>query len=69
MLNGNELKGKIVSRYGSCTAFSEAVGWDKSKISRYIKGKRIPDLEDVKTISLALNLNLQEFKNIFLPWM
>jgi len=65
----NELKGKIVSRYGSQNRFAEAIGWSKQRLSRFVTGERTPNLEDIKTMSVALGLSYEEFKLIFLPWL
>ena len=41
------LKGIAISKYGSCTKFADAMGWDRSKADRILNKRQDPSLRDI----------------------
>ena len=50
------LRGGVVSVYGSIAKFAQKVGWSYAKAYRIATGGQIPDLNDMKTICAALQI-------------
>lgn len=64
----NELKGAVVARFGTITAFANALNWDRKKASRIVNRVQTPTVNDLYTMAKALNVNDSEtFVRIFLP--
>lgn len=66
-MNLNRLKGEIIAVFGTQNAFCTAIGWHKSKVSRLITGKYIPNVDEAAQISLLLSLPSEKYYEIFLP--
>ena len=41
------LKGVVLSKYGSCVKFADAMGWNRNKADRILNGKQDPSLRDI----------------------
>ena len=64
----NELKGAIVARYGTITAFAEAAKWDRKKASRIANRVQEPLVRDMDTMAELLDVNDGDtFVRLFLP--
>ena len=51
------LRGLIVSKFGSISKFSDYIGWCYSKSNRIVNGKQDPDAKDIKKMVEALEIN------------
>lgn len=65
-MNLNRLRGEIVTKYRTQSAFADAIGWQKNKVSRTLSGKHILDVNEVQKIADVLDLDAQKFCDIFL---
>lgn len=61
------LRGEIVAEYRTQTAFADAIGWHKNKVTKMLTGKYKPDTDEVATITNLLHLDASKFCDIFLP--
>ena len=41
------LKGVVLSKYGSCVKFADAMGWNRNKADRILNAKQDPSLRDI----------------------
>lgn len=51
------LKGIVVSKFGSISAFSKEIGWCYSKTNRIVNGKQLPDASEIKDMAQVLNID------------
>lgn len=56
----NELRGKIVSMFGSLLKFSSAIGWSSRKVYDIVNGKQQPTAKDIEKMCNALNVQIPE---------
>ena len=61
------LRGEIVAEYRTQTAFADAIGWHKNKVTKMLTGKYKPDTDEVAEIADLLHLDASKFCDIFLP--
>lgn len=61
------LRGEIVAEYRTQTAFADAIGWHKNKVTKMLTGKYKPDTDEVAEITDLLHLDASKFCEIFLP--
>lgn len=61
------LRGEIVAEYRTQTAFADAIGWHKNKVTKMLAGKYKPDTDEVAEITDLLHLDASKFCDIFLP--
>lgn len=66
-MDANRLRGEIVAKFRTQSAFAEAIGWQKNKVSRTLTGKHVLDVNEVQKIADVLDLDAQTFCDIFLP--
>ena len=66
-MDANRLRGEIVAKFRTQSAFAEAIGWQKNKVSRTLTGKHVLDVNEVQKIADVLDLDTQTFCDIFLP--
>lgn len=64
-INIKELKGLVMKKFYTITAFASAIGWTRNKSSRIINGVTEPTIEDITAISTVLELSESEFFTIF----
>lgn len=50
------LRGAIVSKFGSVSKFAKEIGWCYSKANRIANGKQEPDASDIKDMVKVLNI-------------
>lgn len=63
----NRLRGEIVAKFRTQTAFAKAIGWHKNKVSKLVLGEYKPDTDEVAEITDTLDLDEAGFCSIFLP--
>lgn len=64
-MDAKKLKGLILQKFYTISAFADSVGWKRNKASRIINGLQEPSIPDIVAIAGALNLSEQEFFDIF----
>ena len=67
MINTSVLRAKIYGKFGTQTQFNSFINWDNNKISRILRNKSIPDINDCAQIAKVLSLTKEEYIEIFLP--
>lgn len=60
------LRGKVYSRFKSITAMARTLGWTKQKASRIVNGLQEPTIDDVKSLSDALDEKFEDVAAFFL---
>lgn len=50
------LKGLALSRYGSCTKFAAAMGWNRGKAERILNEKQDPAIKDIRHMVKRMDL-------------
>ena len=65
-MNENKIRGLILERYPTITAFAKAVGWTRQKASSIIRIKQEPSLDDCYAIARAVDKDANEIASIFL---
>lgn len=61
-----ELKGLIYSKYDNQSALSERLGWTRQRLSRIVTGQKMPDVEELNELSVALDVPVDNLIHIFL---
>lgn len=67
MINTSELRGVIYAKYGTITALSNRMSWNKNKIGKILNGSYVPNIEECAELADALEMGQQKFYEIFLP--
>ena len=62
----NKIRGLILGRYSSISAFAREIGWTRQKASKVIEYKQEPSLDDIYAISRAVGKDAEEIASIFL---
>ena len=65
-MNENKIRGLILGRYSSISAFAKEVGWSRQKASSIIRGIQEPSLDDIYVISRAVGEDADKIASIFL---
>ena len=60
------LRGEIVAGYRTQSAFADAIGWHKNKVTKMLTGKYMPDTDELAEMAYLLNLEEKKFCDIFL---
>ena len=60
------LRGEIVTEFRTQSAFADAIGWHKNKVTKMLTGKYKPDTDEVAKIAFLLHLDESKFCDIFL---
>ena len=64
----NRLRGEVLAKYPTITAFAKAIKWDRKKASYIINHVRVPSVEDMYKMSDILGVtDCDSFVHIFLP--
>lgn len=61
------LRGAVFGKYKNQLNFGDAIKWNRNKVSRLLRGKYIPDVDEAAQINHVMNLSEEEYKEIFLP--
>ena len=61
----NKLRGKIIEKYGTMTAFSDALGITRANFSNKMRGKTYFSVQDIYAIKGLLNLEDSEIGEYF----
>lgn len=67
MIDTKELRGIIYAKYGTITALSKKMEWDKNKIGKILRGSYVPNINECAELADALEMGQQKFCDIFLP--
>lgn len=59
------LRGEIVAEFRTQSAFANAIGWHKNKVTRMLTGKYKPNTDEVAAIADLLQLDEPKFCDIF----
>lgn len=65
-MSENKIRGIVLGRYPSITAFAKEVKWSRQKASCIIGGKQEPSLDDCYVIARAVGKDADEIASIFL---
>jgi len=64
----NKLRGAVLSKYPTITAFAQDMKWDRKKASRIVNHVQNPSVEDLYKMSDTLGVSdCESFVAIFLP--
>ena len=61
-----ELKGLIYSKYGKETELAKHLDWSRQKLNKLTTGRKMPDLEELNSLSIALDEPVDKLIHIFL---
>ena len=63
----NALRGAVAAKFGTCEAFSKALGWSGRKTRDIVSGRQIPTARDIEQMAYALEVmeNPPAFMSIF----
>ena len=65
-MEGNKLRGRIISTYHTVQNFSKAVNWSSRKAYDILNGKQEPTGKDIQTMCEALNVQIpSEMRSLF----
>lgn len=59
-MSGNNLRGRIISMYGSVFKFANHIGWSTRKAYDIVNGKQEMTLSDIDVMCKALNVEIPE---------
>ena len=60
------LRGEIVAKFKTQTAFANAMNWNKNKVTKMLNGLYNPDIDEVALIVQTLGLSEKYCYEIFL---
>jgi len=64
----NTLRGAVLTKFRSISAFAEAMKWDRKKASRIVNRIQKPTVKDMMKMATVLGVHdSNSFINIFLP--
>jgi len=64
------LRGAILQKYPSATAFGKAMGWDRKKASDIMNGRRQPNADEMVMIAKDIGATeARTFMSLFFPSM
>ena len=64
----NELRGAVLAKYPSITAFAQELKWDRKKASRVVNRVQLPSVTDMYKMADVLDVNDPDsFVRIFMP--
>jgi hypothetical protein len=66
-MDNGKLRGAIYSKFKSASAFADALGWTKQKLSNVLTGKKIPNVTEIADMARAMKMSNAELLAIFLP--
>lgn len=66
-IDTQELRGIIYAKYGTASAITDHLKWNKNKIGKILKGDYTPDINECAQMAEALDLGQEQFYRIFLP--
>lgn len=62
------LRGAILQKYPSATAFGKAMGWDRKKASDIMNGRRHPNADEMVQIAKDIGVtDASSFMSLFFP--
>lgn len=62
------LRGVILQKYPSATAFGKAMGWDRKKASDIMNGRRQPNADEMTAIAMNVGItDAKAFMSLFFP--
>ena len=64
-MNKERFRGVIFGKYKTIKEFSDAIGWNRSKTSRFLNGVQEPDSEEMRRFADFFQLSPNEFLEIF----
>ena len=67
-MNENKIRGLILGRYSSISAFAKEVGWSRQRASSIISGKQEASLDDCYVIAKAVGKDADMIASIFLQF-
>lgn len=59
-MEGNNLRGRIITMYHSVLNFSNVVNWSTRKAYDIVNNKQEPTAKDIETMCKALNVQIPE---------
>lgn len=59
------LRGLVLSKYKTVTAFANAIGWERGKASRIVNGSQEPGKKDMEQIIALLEIEKSAVAPIF----
>jgi len=64
----NSLRGTVLTKFKSVTAFANAMHWDRKKASRIVNRQQKPTAHDMEEMARCLDIHdADSFVRIFLP--
>lgn len=64
----NQLRGAVLAKFPSISAFANAMKWDRKKASRIINRVQPPSANDIEQMAIVLGIHDAEtFVRIFFP--
>ena len=64
----NQLRGMVLAKFKSISAFAEVLGWDRKKASRIVNRQQLPTANDMDEMADVLGIrDCDTFVHIFLP--
>ena len=65
-MNVCRLRGEIAAEFKTQSAFAEAIGWYKNKVSKMLNGEYKPNTDEVALIADVLHLDERRYCDVFL---
>ena len=64
-MNKERFRGVIFGKYKTIKEFSDAIGWNRNKTSRFLNGVQEPNSEEMRKFAEFFQLSPDEFIEIF----
>lgn len=64
----NTLRGAVLTKFSSITAFADAMNWDRKKASRVVNRVQKPSADDMEKIADVIGIHEhKQFIDVFFP--
>lgn len=66
-MHTSEIKHLITGKYETESALARSLGWPRQRLNKITTGVRLPTIEEINDLSLALGVSIETLVHIFLP--
>lgn len=66
MIQNGQIKEMIQEKYPSESALAKQLGWPRQRLNKITTGVRLPTIEEINDLAIALGVSVERLIHIFL---
>ncbi len=66
MIQNGQIKAMIQEKYPSESALAKQLGWPRQRLNKITTGVRLPTIEEINDLAIALGVSVERLIHIFL---